>query len=177
MIVATLAAGGPALAHGGSSAAFTGIAGPYKVIGYDGRAAISPDAVEYRIIVTNADTLAPVDGATVVITAKLAVGDLHTEPTQTAKALANIYSFDLPRVAGATWRIDADIRGPAGSGSAQYFVHAAAGGITTQTTSKGNDSGRGASWLLNVALIALVVIAVVAATLIRRRHARPPPTK
>ncbi|MDX6286361.1 MAG: hypothetical protein QOG53_1846 [Frankiales bacterium] len=175
-VVVALVGAGPAGAHGGSGAAYTGIAGRYKVVGYDGRAGLTANDVEYRILLTDADTQAPVDGATVLVTATLAVGDRRIEPEQQAAATANIYSFTLPRLAGATWRIDANISGSAGSASAQYFVHAASGAVAVDASSK-TGGGKGKSWVLNAALIGVLVVAVIAAALIRRGSARPKATK
>lgn len=173
-ILGALISADPTGAHGGSGSAFTGIAGPYKVVAYDGRAALSPNEVEYRILLTNVLTQAPVDGATVSVIATLAVGDRHTEPTKTAAATANIYSFNLPRIPAATWRIDADIRGADGTGKTLYFVHAGAGAITTSTSGK-SGGGNASAWL-NGAVIAALGVAVVVAALLRRRHVGAHPT-
>lgn len=175
-IFAALAAAGPAGAHGGSGSAFTGIAGPYKVVAYDGRAAISANEVEYRILLSNSKTQAPVDGATVNILATLAIGDRHAEPLKAAAATANIYSFTLPRIAAATWRIDADIRGPIGVGATQYFVHAGAGAITTTPTSGSSGNGNTSKWL-SVAVVGALAVAAIVVALLRRRSVGAQPNR
>ena len=162
---------GPASAHGGSGAAYTGVAGPYKVIGYDGRAGATPEQVEYRILLIAPQTQTPVNDATVSVRAELAVGDRHTEAEQNARRTANIYYFYLPRIAGATWRIFATIGGPSGSGTTNYFVHASAGGITSGAITGKKDSNTSRTLVIVITLV--VVAAVAAAVVVRRRRAEP----
>lgn len=157
----------PARAHEGSGAAYTGVAGPYQVVAYDGRAAFDANRVEYRILLTDADTKSPVDAATVAVTATLAFGDRHSEPTQQTARTANIYTFTLPRLPGATWRVTATVDGPQGHGSAQYFVHAGALAVPADARS---DSGASGLRVLTIALGATAAAALIAVAIARRRR-------
>lgn len=142
------------------------------MIGYDGRAGLTPDQVEYRILLVAPETQSPVNDATVSVKAELAVGDRHTEAEQAARRTANIYYFYLPRIAGATWRIFATIGGPNGSGTANYFVHASAGGVTAGaiTGKKDSDTSR----ILIIGLTIAIIAAAGAAAVVRRRRSPAP---
>jgi hypothetical protein len=125
--VVALAVADPAQAHDGAGSAFDGPAGPYRVLAYDG-VATSPGARddEYAVVLTDRRTGAPVDAATVTVSAQR--GDRPSTPGTIigplrADDVGNVYRYALPSAGDAGWRVALKVRSARGDGQAVFSVH------------------------------------------------------
>ena len=163
LLVALLGTAGPASAHNGGGAAFTGEAGPYTVYAYDGVPGPGEGTLAYSVIVRRTADGSPVDGATLTVSADPADGSPMTAVTGVqAQSVANVYELMLPDPGPGTWRARLVLAGPDGPGSTETTLHGASGAtVATAGTPV---------WLVAAAgaVVALVVAAGVGAA--RRRN-------
>ena len=110
---------GPALAHNGTGAAFTGSAGPFEVFAYDGRPAATAGLVEYRVVLSQGPAQTPVNDATVTITAS---GPSAHGPER-ARDVANIYYFELPEPGPLPYKITLAVSKGDQTGSVSFDLH------------------------------------------------------
>lgn len=113
----------PAAAHDGAGATFTGRAGPYEVLAYDGvEGADRMD--EYAVLLRERTSSAPVDGASVTVTAVPAEPDgVRAQPPVLAEGVGNVYRFALPSNGPAGWKVTVDVTGSYGAGRVSFAVH------------------------------------------------------
>lgn len=179
MLGPLLLAGPAALAHGGGGAAVTIEAGAYLVYAYDGEPGTEPDTTRYTLIVRDAKTGNPVDGATVRITGNSTVtaesGSTSVGPV-TASGVANVYEYTLPDLGEALWKVRATIEAPQGTASTESFtLHGPQAGPASQDRSDQPESPASVPWGFWTALAAVVVTAVAALVVVRRRSSPPRP--
>lgn len=161
LLVALLGAG-PAAAHDGGGAAFTGEAGPYTLYVYDGVPGPAAGTLAYSVIVRRTADGTPVDGATLTVSADPADGTSATSVSDVrAQAVANVYEVTLPDPGPGTWQARLAVAGPDGPGSTETTLH---GASATTAASAGLPV-----WLVATggAVVALVLAAALGAA--RRR--------
>lgn len=115
-----------AVAHDGAGAAFDGVAGPYRVLAYDGRA-VARSGAEYAVVLTDAESGAPVDGATVTVSARAAAGrgaQGSRVEALVAEGVANVYRYTLPTARRGGWDVTLDIAAPAAAAEISFPIHA-----------------------------------------------------
>jgi hypothetical protein len=169
----------PASAHGGSGAAATREAGPYLVYVYDGEPGAEPNSIRYTLIVRDAETGRPVDGADVRITADSTVTAESASTSVgpiTANGVANVYEYTLPDLGEARWKIQATIKAPLGTATTGTFtLHGPRPAAVSKSASDRSESSAAVPWGFWVAPAALVA-AVVGLVIVRRRS-NPPRTR
>lgn len=138
-IVPVVALASPAAAHDGAGATFTGRAGPYEVLAYDGQEDVGR-MNGYAVLLREPATSVPVDGATVMVTASPASPGAKSErSTVRADGVGNVYRFTLPSTGPAGWDVTVDVTGPSGAGRASFAVHGPPSGTAVISSSSGRE--------------------------------------
>lgn len=168
-----LPAAPPASAHGGGGAAATIEAGAYLIYAYDGEPGAEPDRIRYTLILRDATTGSPVDGATVRIAGDSTVtaesASTSVGPV-TANGVANVYEYTLPDVGEASWQVRATIEAPAGTATTESFtLHGPQAGPASQDRSGQPESAAAVPWWTWTALATVVATAVAGLVVARRR--------
>lgn len=161
---------GSAVAHDGAGAAFDGVAGPYRVLAYDGRA-VAGSAAEYAVVLTDADSGAPVDGATVTVSARAAAGrgaQGSQVETVVAEGVANVYRYPLPTLRSGGWDVTLDIAAPAAAAQISFPLHAEPPSAPSPVPAEPPV----AALLLLIAGLGILAAAVVSIPLVRRWASR-----
>lgn len=164
-----LAFGGPAVAHNGVGAAFTGRAGPYTIYAYDGY--LSPSGrFAYRLVLLDASSGQPANDLSVAISAIGASGAPVHAPVQ---IYANVVFYELRNPYPHLWRVSVRVSGPAGSGVVAFPMHGAAP-VADPAVSPSSPAGGGEPtwpWIAGGVALGVVVLGGVVA-LLRRRTSR-----
>ena len=165
-----------AAAHGGGGAAQTIKAGPYLVYVYDGEPGMQPETIRYTLIVRDAETGSPVDGATVQVSGK-STGTTETDSKSvgpvTANGVANVYEYALPDLGETPWKVRATIEAASGTASTKPFtLHGPKAAPPGDRTADRPATSAAVSWLVWLglaAVLAIVVLTLVAVSSVRRR--------
>ena len=160
-LLALVGVAGPAAAHDGGGAAFTGEAGPYTLYAYDGVPGSAPGTLDYSVILLRTADGAPVDGATLDVSAEPADGSGATAQSVRAQSVANVYEVTLSDPGAGTWRARLTVDGPDGPGSTEATLHGAGTAASAPT---------GTSVWLVAAGGAVAALGVAAVTAARRRR-------
>lgn len=181
LIIATtlvLSTAAAASAHEGGGSATTLDAGPYSISVYDGEPSAEPGKIRYTLIVRDAATGEPVDGATVRVAGRSSVaadsGSRAVGPV-VANGVANVYEYALPDPGEAAWRIRATVESAAGTArTAPFTLHGLEPELPAAGRRSPTESGTGpASWPAWLAGGVLVAAAASALMLGRLRRRRP----
>ena len=92
---------------------------------YDGEPGIQSDTIRYTLIVRDAETGSPVDGATVQITGTSTVTADATSKSVgpvTANGVASVYEYALPDPGEAQWKVRAAIQAASGTATTTPFT-------------------------------------------------------
>ena len=139
LTLAGVATGPSVWAHDGAGAAFDGSAGPFRVLGYDGRT-VPASATEYAVILSDSVSGAPVDDAAVTVTAE-AVGDRGASSSRVgpvvADRVANVYRYALPNGRGSGWDVELRIVAPVARTQVSFQVHAEPASPPTEVLAEG----------------------------------------
>lgn len=163
----------PAAAHDGAGATFTGRAGPYEVLAYDGVDDVG-QLDEYAVLLREAATSAPIDGVTVAVSASPASAGAKLQRSAVrADGVGNVYRFTLPPTSPAGWDVTVDVTGPSGAGRASFAVHGPPPpGAAVVVASSSSSSGREGSPFPLAAGIGLLVSSLVVVYLWRPGRVR-----
>ena len=164
-LLLSVSAAGPAAAHN-APLAYQGIAGPYTVWAYQGSRGDTPATIAYTVALRVSATGAPVDDATVTVTAATpdssdGIGQ-HAGPI-IATPIANLYQYVLPDPGPNPWTVQLHIDSSAGTGTATFAVTGLINPAPTQF--------RISAWVLTA--ITLLALTAVATTLWSIRGRRP----
>lgn len=159
-----------AVAHDGAGAAFAGVAGPYRVLAYDGRA-VARSGAEYAVVLADAQTGAPIDDATVTVTARDAAArgaQGSRVEAVVADGVANVYRYTLPTPRRGGWDVTLDIAAPAAAAQISFPIHAE----PPSAPSPVPVEPPGPALLLLIAGLGMLAAAAVTIPLVRRWASR-----
>ena len=154
---------GTALAHGGTGAAYTRTLGPYVVYVYDGRGG-EPGEVDYKLVVTDARTKAPVYDVTPQVRA---TRGSSAPVSAEVMDYGNVFYVTLPNPYPDRWDVRLRLTGRLGSGRTRFALH----GVTPDPSTEAapTDGGNRTTWLVVLGAAAVVVLGG-AGLLVRRRR-------
>ena len=160
-----------AVAHDGAGAAFDGVAGPYRVLAYDGRP-VAGSAAEYAVVLADAGSGAPVDDATITVSARIVAGGgaagTRVEAV-VAERVANVYRYTLPAMRSDGWDVTLEIAAPAAADKISFPIHAEPSSAPSPVPVEPPGPAR----LLLIAGLGMLAAAAVTIPLIRRRANKP----